>query len=73
MFYKFIFILEHLFEVPQPTRLYHLEDIIAKEFTHFNDFAYEPNVHKQIEFPDDLAVSEQYRIRAEQLYGHNLT
>ncbi|XP_026758058.1 F-box only protein 21-like [Galleria mellonella] len=55
---------ENLKDVQRPTRLYHLEDIIAREFTHFDGFAYVPNDEKRYEYPDDEAIASMYRSRA---------
>lgn len=52
---------EHLIEVIQPVRLYHLEDHIASEFSHFNGFAYIPNPEKHAEYPDDSDVVEMFQ------------
>ncbi|XP_063359474.1 F-box only protein 21-like [Cydia amplana] len=58
---------EFLKELDRPNRLYHLEEVIATEFTHFDGFAYVPNDEKRAEFPDDEPVVNVYRERAELL------
>lgn len=55
---------ENLKDVKQPTRLLHLEDIIAREFTHFDGFGYIPNDEKNVEYPDEGPLSSLYRCRA---------
>ncbi|CAK1552040.1 unnamed protein product [Leptosia nina] len=49
---------ENLVELRHPTRLYHLEDLISKEFTHFDGFAYILNDEKKIEYPDENPIVE---------------
>ncbi|XP_059054188.1 uncharacterized protein LOC131848383 [Achroia grisella] len=55
---------ENLKYIQHPTRLYHLEDIIAREFTHFDGFAYVPNDEKRYEYPDDEPIASVYRSRS---------
>lgn len=55
--------LENLQDLARPTRMYHLEDVIATEFTHFDGFAYVPNDEKRAEFPEDEAIVNVYRER----------
>ncbi|CAB3224531.1 unnamed protein product [Arctia plantaginis] len=57
---------ENLIHVDRPTRLYHLEDVIAKEFSHFDGYCYVPNAEKHSEYPEDEAIRQMYRSRAEQ-------
>ncbi|KAI8435011.1 hypothetical protein MSG28_003447 [Choristoneura fumiferana] len=54
---------ENLQDLARPTRMYHLEDVIATEFTHFDGFAYVPNDEKRAEFPEDEAIVNVYRER----------
>lgn len=51
-------------EVTRPTRLYHLEDAIAREFTHFDGFSYVPNEEKKAEYPDEGPITALYRTRS---------
>ncbi|XP_049867333.1 F-box only protein 21-like [Pectinophora gossypiella] len=52
---------ENLQPVPRPCRLYHLEDFIAREFSHFDGFAYVPNSEKIVEYPDEAPITNTYR------------
>ncbi|KAI5633092.1 hemimethylated DNA-binding protein yccV like domain-containing protein [Phthorimaea operculella] len=56
---------ENLVEVQKPSRLYHLEDFIAREFTHFDGFAYAPNNEKKTEYPEEGPIVERYRLMCE--------
>lgn len=60
------FFTENLIHVDRPTRLYHLEDVIAKEFSHFDGYCYVPNAEKHSEYPEDEAIRQMYRSRAEE-------
>ncbi|KAL0842062.1 hypothetical protein ABMA28_014258 [Loxostege sticticalis] len=55
---------ENLIEITHPTRLYHLEDAIAREFTHFDGFSYMLNDEKRAEYPDDESIAALYRNRS---------
>lgn len=59
----------------RPTRLYHLEDIIAREFTHFDGFSYIPNDEKKAEYPDDNPICSVFRnycmLRTNRSYNTN--
>ncbi|XP_053622429.1 uncharacterized protein LOC128682011 isoform X2 [Plodia interpunctella] len=55
---------EHLIDLKQPTRLTHLEDSLAPEFSHFDGFRYVPNANKRAEYPDDDAIALMYKSRA---------
>lgn len=57
---------ENLIGVDRPTRLFHLEDVIAKEFSHFDGYCYVPNTEKFKEYPGDEAIRQTYRNIAEQ-------
>ncbi|XP_060808275.1 uncharacterized protein LOC106139601 [Amyelois transitella] len=46
---------------PTTSRLIHLEDIMAKDFTHYNGFRYVANVQKMQEYPDDEAIAMAYQ------------
>ncbi|XP_047510439.1 F-box only protein 21-like isoform X1 [Pieris napi] len=52
---------ENLINLPQPSRLYHLEDQISKDFCHFDGFAYVLNYEKRIQYPDEALIIEMYR------------
>ncbi|KAG7307589.1 hypothetical protein JYU34_007811 [Plutella xylostella] len=52
---------ENLREMAEPTRLYHLEEKLARDFSHFDGFAYVPNEEKESEYPGDAPVREAYR------------
>ncbi|KAL4710713.1 hypothetical protein ACJJTC_004358 [Scirpophaga incertulas] len=54
---------ENLVEEKKPERLDYLEDLIAKDFTHYNGFYYVPNKEKRQEYPMDEAVANVYRER----------
>ncbi|XP_038215395.1 uncharacterized protein LOC119834926 [Zerene cesonia] len=55
---------ENLIELTHPSRLYHLEDQISKEFSHFDGFAYVLNDEKKIEYPTEAPIIEMYRSRS---------
>jgi hypothetical protein len=59
----FLFISENIVEMSRPARLYHLEESIAREFTHFDGFAYVPNEEKRSEYPDEGPIIAVYRNR----------
>ncbi|GBP30705.1 F-box only protein 21 [Eumeta japonica] len=48
-----------------PSRMTSLEEVIAREFSHFDGFTYVPNVMKEAEYPEDGAVRKLYRMRQE--------
>ncbi|XP_068629401.1 F-box only protein 21-like [Battus philenor] len=54
---------EHLLAVTNPSRLYHLEELIAKEFTHFDGFSYVLNDEKKLEYPEEGPIVEVFRQR----------
>ncbi|NP_001040380.1 F-box only protein 21 [Bombyx mori] len=60
---------ENLSALTVPPRMPHLEDLIAREFTHFNGYAYEPNDEKRMEYPDDMHISNMFRSCVEVRYG----
>ncbi|XP_028170077.1 F-box only protein 21-like [Ostrinia furnacalis] len=55
---------ENLVEIIHPTRLYHLEDAVAREFSHFDGFCYVPNDEKKAEYPDEAPIAALYRNRS---------
>ncbi|KAM3963397.1 F-box only protein 21 [Aphomia sociella] len=64
---------ENLKNIQRPTRLYHLEDIIAREFTHFDGFSYVPNDEKRLEYPDDEAITATYEVALLRTYSSRVT
>ncbi|CAG9783731.1 unnamed protein product [Diatraea saccharalis] len=54
---------ENLLHITHPCRLANLEDTIAREFTHFDGFAYVPNDQKLKEYPDDPYIVNVFRYR----------
>ncbi|XP_072943824.1 F-box only protein 21-like [Epargyreus clarus] len=57
---------ENLMELIRPTRLYHLEHQISRDFTHFDGFAYVLNDEKKAEYPEDEPIIEMFRTLCEQ-------
>ncbi|VVC87417.1 uncharacterized protein LOC126966848 [Leptidea sinapis] len=55
---------ENLTEVLRPSRIYHLEPQISKEFSHFDGFAYVLNDEKKVQYPDEEAIIEVHRNKA---------
>ncbi|CAK1581941.1 unnamed protein product [Parnassius mnemosyne] len=49
---------ENLIALTHPTRLYHLEELVAKEFNHFDGFSYVLNDQKKLEYPDEDPIVE---------------
>ncbi|CAH0406507.1 unnamed protein product [Chilo suppressalis] len=54
---------ENIVEITRPVRLVNLEESIAREFTHFDGFAYVANDQKRAEYPDDAHIVDVYRTR----------
>ncbi|XP_052737527.1 uncharacterized protein LOC112054851 [Bicyclus anynana] len=52
---------ENLQKLLVPYRIKNLEDTLAKEFTHFDGFAYLPNEQKLLEYPDEERYVEAFR------------
>lgn len=52
---------ENLKHSETPTRLYHLEEWIAKEFCDFDGICYVPNTEKHAEYPEDEAVLRAFK------------
>ncbi|CAG4981090.1 unnamed protein product [Parnassius apollo] len=55
---------ENLIALTHPTRLYHLEEFVAKEFLHFDGFSYVLNDEKRLEYPDEDPIVEVFRRRS---------
>ncbi|CAH0604672.1 unnamed protein product [Chrysodeixis includens] len=62
---------EYLIDLPSPNRLTHLEDVIAKYFTHYNGYCYVPNNELESEYPNDGPIraiyKDKYELRCEHL------
>ncbi|XP_014358472.2 F-box only protein 21 isoform X1 [Papilio machaon] len=54
---------ENLVPVNRPNRLLHLEDLISKEFSHFDGFCYVMNEEKKKEYPEEGPIIEEHRKR----------
>lgn len=51
--------------MPNPNRLHHLEDVIAKYFTHYDGYCYVPNEELASEYPDDGPIRAVYKDKFE--------
>ncbi|CAH2073986.1 unnamed protein product, partial [Iphiclides podalirius] len=58
---------EHLLPVPNPTRMKHLEDLVAQGFTHFDGFCYVLNDEKRLEYPDENLIVQVYKQRYQKM------